>query len=266
MHKGIDVSSNNGTLDWNAIKADGIQFAMIRIGYGNDEVDQDDAQANANMDACQNLAIPYGVYIYSYAITEDEVGSEVRHTIRMIQGRNPQLGVFIDMEDSDGYKANHNLVPEQNGTILTDFCVIYCDDIINAGYKAGVYANKYYYDNILDVLRFDAYLKWLAIWGPTELPAGDWILWQYASDGTVKGSSVRTDLNYYYGELPSAIPTPSATATPTPSTTATATPTPTPTPTATPTATPSTTPTPTPTSFFQSIKTQISKLFSGHHF
>ena len=61
MNKGIDVSSNNGTLDWGAIKADGIQFAIIRIGYGDDEVNQDDAQANANMDACQNLGIKSGI-------------------------------------------------------------------------------------------------------------------------------------------------------------------------------------------------------------
>lgn len=206
MYKGIDVSSNNGKLDWDKILADGIQFAIIRIGYGSDQADQDDTQAIRNMQECESIGLPYGVYIYSYALNEDNAKSEAQHTLRMIQGFNPSLGVFFDMEDADGYKARNGLVPQNNGSILTDFCCLFCDEVASNGYKVGIYANKYFFDSILDISRFDNYMKWLAIWGPDEVPEGDWILWQYTSDGVVQGSNARTDMNYFYGELPQISP------------------------------------------------------------
>lgn len=90
----IDVSSHDGLIDWNRIE-EHIEGVIIRIGYGNDIEGQDDKQAIRNMNECERLGIPYGVYIYSYALTSDEVTSEINHTLRMLQGRSPVRGVWF---------------------------------------------------------------------------------------------------------------------------------------------------------------------------
>ena len=66
----IDVSYHNGTIDWNAVKVSGIEGAILRCGYGDDIVGQDDSQWFRNADECTRLGIPFGVYIYSYAKSE----------------------------------------------------------------------------------------------------------------------------------------------------------------------------------------------------
>ncbi|MDD3142295.1 MAG: GH25 family lysozyme, partial [Lachnospiraceae bacterium] len=68
MIRGIDVSEHNGTINWDEVKASGIQFAMIRAGYGSNYESQDDRHAIHNMQECERLGIPYGVYLYSYAL------------------------------------------------------------------------------------------------------------------------------------------------------------------------------------------------------
>lgn len=203
----IDISSNNGVLNWDIIKEQ-IDGAIIRIGYGSDESNQDDEQAERNMTECERLGIPYGVYIYSYCLNMEEVRSEAAHILRMIQGFNPVLGVWFDMEDADGYKRNHGLVPEQNGELLTDFCVEFMQIVKDAGYTTGVYANYSYFTNVLNdgrLMSFEGFNRWLAHWGIDE-PSMDCLLWQCTSDAVIDGSSARTDFNYYYGELPNVEP------------------------------------------------------------
>ena len=201
----IDVSSNNGQLDWDTIKSS-IDGVIIRIGYGSDIESQDDSQAIRNMQECERL--PYGVYIYSYCLNIEEVRSEAAHILRMIQGFNPVLGVWFDMEDADGYKRNHGLVPEQNGELLTDFCIEFMQIVKDAGYTTGVYANYSYFTNVLNdgrLMSFEGFNRWLAHWGIDE-PSMDCLLWQCTSDAVIDGSSARTDFNYYYGELPNVEP------------------------------------------------------------
>ena len=203
----IDVSSNNGQLDWDTIKSS-IDGVIIRIGYGSDIENQDDSQAIRNMQECERLGIPYGVYIYSYCLNIEEVRSEAAHILRMIQGFNPVLGVWFDMEDADGYKRNHGLVPEQNGELLTDFCIEFMQIVKDAGYTTGVYANYSYFTNVLNdgrLMSFEGFNRWLAHWGIDE-PSMDCLLWQCTSDAVIDGSSARTDFNYYYGELPNVEP------------------------------------------------------------
>ena len=198
---GVDVSSYNGVIDWNKAKASGIDFAIIRIGFGDDDTKQDDARAIANMNGCEAADVPYGVYIYSYAISEGEVDSEINHTLRMINGHYPALGVWFDMEDADGYKSRHNYNPYTHGTELTNFCLRFVGAMQNAGYRAGVYANRDYFVNVLDYDRIRSNcLVWLAHWGISE-PSMGCDMWQYTSSGTVSGipSTVEgVDMNMIY--------------------------------------------------------------------
>lgn len=200
MRKGIDVSSHNGKLDWSKLNAQGVEFAIIRVGFGQDDTDQDDNKAIYNMDECERLGIPYGVYLYSYAVTEANVDSEIKHTLRLIKGRKPELGVYYDMEDADNYKARKGINVYKSRDLLTGFCVKFCEAIEAAGYKAGVYANLDYFKNVLDKSKLDNWLIWLAQWKVSK-PAIGCDMWQYTSDGAFDGVKGRFDMNYLYTEV-----------------------------------------------------------------
>lgn len=202
MKKGIDVSQYNGSIDWEKVKEDGIVFAMLRAGFGQDMEKQDDKQICANMKECERLGIPFGLYLYSYALSEKDVQSEAKHLLRIAKGHNPLMGLWYDMEDADGYKANHGLVPARNGRLLTDFCKLFLEEMQAAGYtNTGIYANYDYLKNILntDELRQKGNI-WIAHWGVQD-PSMDCLIWQYTSNGSVKGIVGHVDLDYYYGSL-----------------------------------------------------------------
>ena len=198
---GIDVSKHNGEIDWDAVKADGIKFAIIRVGYGNDDTDQDDVWAVRNMQECERVGIPYGVYLYSYAVNEDEANSEANHILRMLQGFNPVLGVYIDIEDTEYYNE-YNIDPysSEGRELITRIAVTVMDRVSRAGYTAGVYANWNYFQNVLIQSEIQAY-KWLAWYkeDTSEVPEGDWIMWQYTSTGHVNGIEGNVDMNFWYG-------------------------------------------------------------------
>jgi len=178
----IDVSSHDGLIDWNRIE-EHIEGVIIRIGYGNDIEGQDDKQAIRNMNECERLGIPYGVYIYSYALTSDEVTSEINHTLRMLQGRSPVRGVWFDMEDADGYKESNGLDVYKDGELLTDFCIQFIEAMDKEGYTTGVYANYNYYKNVLNLERLAntrGFNMWLAHWGIEE-PGMDCMMWQFGA-------------------------------------------------------------------------------------
>lgn len=203
--KGIDVSKHNGNIDWNKVKADGIQFAIIRIGWGSDLTSQDDPTANRNMDECERLGIPYGVYIYSYALNEADAVSEAQHTLRMIKGRKVQMGIWFDMEDADDYKNKHKLpLDVAHKTLYTNICNKFCETIKNAGYMdVGVYSGKWVFENVLNEPNFVANTKkWLAQWNDKPTYKGTYTIWQYTDSGVVNGSSKKTDMNIFYGTLP----------------------------------------------------------------
>lgn len=205
MFKGIDVSNHNGVIDWEKVKAAGVDFAIIRIGYGSDIESQDDEQAIRNIQECERLGIAWAAYLYSYALTVKGAISEAEHALRVIKGFAPPLGVWFDMEDADGYKAGKGLNVYNERELITEMCKTFCDKIAEAGYKTGIYANKNYFDNVIIAEQVADYDKWLAHWGIDE-PSMPCLFWQYTSDGSVNGINGRVDMDYYYGELPDMQP------------------------------------------------------------
>lgn len=198
--KGIDVSAWNGKLDWNALKSEGVEFAILRCGVGSDIYEQDDVQFENNCRGCEEAGIPYGVYLYSYALDMNDLHSEIEHVERLISGKNITLGVWFDMEDSDDYKTNHGVCPYDNGELMTEFCRTFIDHFKSKGIKAGVYSNYDYFHNVLDYNSFSKDEIWLAHWGIDE-PSMDCTMWQYTSDETFECSYARFDGNYYYGDV-----------------------------------------------------------------
>ena len=132
VKKGVDVSHHQGEIDWEAVKNSDIEFVIIRCGYGDNYTSQDDRQWLRNVQECERLGIPYGVYLYSYATTEANARSEAAHVLRLLEGHNPSYPVYYDMEDNSTLGAREQ---------FADFAEIFCSAVEAAGYEAGVYAN-----------------------------------------------------------------------------------------------------------------------------
>ena len=197
MLKGIDVSNANGLIDWDKLKGN-IDFAILRCGYGSDMASQDDEQWVHNVAECNRLGIPWGAYLYSYAMSTAEAESEAAHALRLLKGLKPAYPVYIDMEDADGYKTKRGGISKQ---MATDICRIFCERVTAAGYTAGVYANKDWAVNRLDMAQLAAWTFWLAQYNDKVTYTGKYDMWQYSSNGTMPGISGRVDLNYCYKDF-----------------------------------------------------------------
>lgn len=191
---GIDVSHHQGTIDWDTV-AKHIDFAILRCGYGADLPGQDDRQWKANVEACTRLKIPFGVYIYSYATTEEEARSETRHVLRQLKGYSPSMPVYLDLEDE---KIAQNCTPAQ---ILAN-ATVFCDMIRSAGYTPGIYANTYWWSTYLTSPQYDKWDRWVARYSSQLDFSRPYSMWQYTSEGSVPGITGDVDMNHWYREKP----------------------------------------------------------------
>ena len=186
MRTVIDVSEHQGWIDWDAASGS-IDGAIIRVGYGSDFESQDDKYAARNMDECERLGIPYGVYIYSYAADMGEVASEIEHALRMVQGRNPVLGVWFDTEQS-GLEG-----------ISRDASDAFCRAVVDAGWRTGVYCYQSWYWSCLQGIEKD-WPIWFASYTDSPSMPDNVYAWQYTSDGDVPGIAGRVDMNHWYND------------------------------------------------------------------
>lgn len=194
MKRGIDVSSHQGVIDWEAVKGK-IDYAIIRCGYGANRESQDDIYFKRNADECTRLGIPFGVYLYSYADNIDWSNSEVDHVLRLVKGYQLEYPIYYDIED----KVQANLSNET----LIDIVVNFCEKLEQQGYYVGVYANLNWWNTKLNSNRLDAYAKWVARYNTVlGYDAG---MWQYTSSGTIAGINGNVDMDYCYVDYPEAI-------------------------------------------------------------
>ena len=193
--KGIDVSEFQGKIDWEKVKNDGIEFAILRCGYGMDFSNQDDVEYERNANECERLGIPYGVYLMSYANTVEKARSEAKHVLRLIEGRKISLGVWHDIEDNGTSGAI-------NKETLTNIINTFCNTIKNAGYKVGVYASLNWLENKIEKTIKDNYDIWVAQYYSKCEYEGKYIMWQHTSSGKVNGISTNVDMNILYEDLP----------------------------------------------------------------
>lgn len=218
IYKGIDVSKHQGTIDWKKVKPQ-IDFAIIRCGFGSDMPKQDDEKFTENVNAVINLGIPFGVYLYSYADTDEKLQSEIRHALRLIGNLKP-FCVYFDMEDASTTKLGKEK--------LTEYGLTFCKAMTDAGLKAGIYANQNWCRNYLDIKQFEGrgYSVWCAKYSNAKPDiAASYDIWQYSSKGAVDGIEGNVDMNRMYVDLigkEAAPATPAAPAAPAaPATTAT---------------------------------------------
>ena len=189
---GVDVSTWQPNIDWAEAKESGlVDFAVLRCGYGDNLVSQDDDTWFYNATECERLGIPYGVYIYSYAQNAAMAHNEAAHVLRLLQGRNMQLPVFLDMEDYSQLAIGKDM--------LAVVAKTFCDDIQAAGYDVGIYANTNWFENYLTdpVFKTDSWLIWCAQYYGYCQYEGAHDIWQYSSGGSIPGMPGRIDVNYW---------------------------------------------------------------------
>ena len=194
--KGIDVSVHQGKINWDLV-APNIDFAIIRCGYGSDLTHQDDKQFENNVKACQRLGIPFGVYLYSYANTDEKLQSEIQHALRMLKKTECHpFCVYFDMEDAVTTKLGK--------TKLTEYGLTFCKAMSAYGFKAGIYANQYWCNTYIDIAKIHSagYSIWCAKYS-TSKPVIDapYDVWQFSSKERLAGISGYVDMNYMYNDI-----------------------------------------------------------------
>ncbi|MFS8651436.1 MAG: LysM peptidoglycan-binding domain-containing protein [Caldibacillus sp.] len=200
--KGIDVSKHQGKIDWDKVKADGIQFAMIRLGYGGDIRNQDDEYFERNVREAERVGIPWGAYLYSYALNVEQAKSEAKHALRLLKGKKPTFPIAFDMEDADGYKKKNGM---PSNAELVEICYTFLDEVEKAGYYVGLYASLSWFKEKLNDPKLDRFDKWVAQWGPKCTYWKPYGMWQYTNQGTVAGISGPVDMNIAYKDYPTII-------------------------------------------------------------
>lgn len=193
---GIDVSKWNGDIDWDKVKADGVEFVMIRAGYRGSVTGAlvEDPNFLANIRGAKRAGLKVGVYFFTQAVNEVEAVEEASMVIALCDGYELDYPVIIDSEGAGGEGRADSLDVETR----TKVCAAFCETIENAGYESGVYASRSWYNANLDVPELDKYRIWLAEYRSTPLYSGYYDMWQYTSKGKIDGIEGNVDLNISY--------------------------------------------------------------------
>lgn len=196
MRKGIDVSSYQGKIDWEKVKPY-IDFAIIRCGWGNNVRSQDDVYYERNATLCEELNIPYGVYLYSYATNLDDARSEVLHTLRLIRDKKLEYPVFLDVESK-----RQMALPKEK---LIEIVKYYCEEMEKEGYYVGIYASLDRFKSNLDSRELDPFDKWVAEWNDKFTYKGEAGMWQNTSYEELAGIDGRVDGDIAFYDYPKII-------------------------------------------------------------
>jgi len=195
----VDVSAHQGEINWEKAAADGIQFAMIRLGYrGYTEGEIGlDPYFLRNIEGAQAAGLDVGVYFFSQAITKDEAVEEAKFVLNWIEGYELDYPIFFDWEDIEADARTDGM----DMLTLTGCVDAFCAAIEDAGYRAGVYFNQRFGYQELNLLSLRKYMFWLAEYNPAPTFTYDFEIWQYSCDGRVDGISGPVDLNMSF-EIP----------------------------------------------------------------
>ncbi len=210
IENGVDISHHNGTVNWSKVKADGYDFAIIRMayrGYGSSGNIVTDNNAIKNLKNAKSAGLDVGVYFFSQATTVTEAKEEANYILKLIKGYDIDLPVVMDYEYTAKDDNGRLWVAKKKGMTdrqRTNACLAFCKTVEAAGYDAMVYADKNMLETDLFADDIDAeYDIWLAHWTNETGYANDYTYWQYTSDGSVNGvPSERVDLNVRYVYAP----------------------------------------------------------------
>ncbi len=188
--KCIDISTWQGNdVDFNKVKASGIDYVILRAGYGKETYQKDDT-FEINYKKAKEAGMKVGAYWFSYAMTPSEASKEADACLYCIKGKQFDLPVYYDMEYAPA-------ITQLNKTTYTNMASSFCNKIKKSGYKAGVYASASVFGYPLDYDTIaDSYSVWNAEWNDNYTVSCD--IWQYTDKGKVNGIYGDVDLSYIY--------------------------------------------------------------------
>lgn len=197
---GIDVSYHQGQIDWESVAADGIDFAMLRVGYRGYEIGalNTDTQFHNYINGALDAGLDVGVYFFSQALNTEEAVEEANFVMEQIQRYDVTLPVVFDWEIAESDTARTN---EAAPYTVTECAAAFCDTIADGGYTPMIYGNLKFSLFKLDMSKLSDYGFWYAEYkngyNEPEYPY-DFQIWQYASDGRVNGIDGDVDLNIWF--------------------------------------------------------------------
>lgn len=193
---GIDVSKWNKEIDWEAVKAAGVDFAIIRCGYRGSVTGTlvEDPYFYQNIEGARKAGVKIGLYFFTQAVSAVEAVEEASMVLCLNDGKPLDYPIFIDTEGAGGSGRADGL----DTVTRTEVCQAFCETIENAGYRAGIYASRNWYYNKLDMTNLDSHVIWLAEYREYPEYEGKYQMWQYTSDGSIDGIEGRVDFNISY--------------------------------------------------------------------
>lgn len=197
--QGIDVSRYQGNIDWTQVKAAGIDFVMIQVGYRNGVYGNiaEDIYFERNIQGALNAGIDVGVYFFSQAITEEEAREEAAWAVKKVSPYKITYPICIDSEYRKNGRAN-----SLSAAVRTAVVNAFCKEVQDSGYTPMIYASKSWFENNLYMNSLAGYEVWLARYHVVPEYTGPFQIWQYSNKGHVPGIQgyVDRDLGYkrYY--------------------------------------------------------------------
>ena len=197
---GIDVSEFQEKIDWEKVKADGVEFAYMRIARRGATTGglYDDSQFENNYKGARENGLLVGIYFFSQATTVEEAEEEAQLVLDILNGRSLDLPVVYDLENvylADEVGRIEDLSKEQK----TEDALAFCRYIENNGYEAMIYTGLYWSENSYDMEALSDYPIWFAQYG-TDYPklTYPFLIWQYSQSGEVSGIDEETDLDLMF--------------------------------------------------------------------
>ncbi len=195
---GLDVSEHQGQIDWQKVKAAGMEFAMIRLGYRgySEGVICADSRARTNLEQAREAGLAIGAYFYSQAISIEEAQQEAEWVVEFLGDTQLDLPVVFDWE----YVDQQARTGQMSGRQVTACALAFCQAVEEAGYSPMVYFNLDLAGRLLDLEALEPYGFWLAQYQDALTFPYEVAMWQYTSQGEVDGISEHVDLNLLFLE------------------------------------------------------------------
>ena len=190
---GIDVSEWTGEIDWERAKNDGIQFAIMRVGYRGYETGKFvyDTNLRHYLKGAVEAGVDCGVYFVSQAINEMEAREEADMILEQVYGIPLTMPIYIDLEAAGGPARTDTLTSEDYTKIVNAFC----ERVEENGFRGGIYSNETWITRHLDWNNLSQWDLWFAKYTP--IPATDFLfnVWQYSESALIDGIENQCDIN-----------------------------------------------------------------------
>lgn len=189
---GIDVSSWQSNIDFKKVKKSGVEFVMIRLGFGHNSEGKLvlDSKFKNNIKNAKKEGLLVGIYFFSYANTIDKVKEQVKYIVKELNGEKLDLPIAFDWENWSRFNTYNVSI-----TDLKQIAQTFIDEVEKNGYEGMLYSSKYYLEQIWGI---DEYYTWLAHYTDQTSYKGKYKIWQLSSRGKVPGISGDVDLDILY--------------------------------------------------------------------